>query len=439
MPPNPGTFGKTKLIIIGGGIAGYSLAHEAAKLEIGSLVLDNGQSGTTHSATGILDARADHLVRDIGSVIQTDREIIEWQNSFSYEPRIVKPRHFLMPIDENTPHSVFAFDTLFEFYEKVAWLRLNRLPDKHRLIPASLLERMEPNLKRGRFKSAVSFWLWTVDPDALLRKVKNEAVMFSPFAKRLLINRIVGFKIKCGNVEEIVVEDYESKKMVIGNLGPLVVVNTTGPWIGETLKPLGIKFPVELKLGVQTKFPGHYFQSDSGLMTFGKDGKYVICLQEKGYLQVGPTSSDFDGQPGHIGTATHDLNYLEETLSDILEEGYLVPAPEILKYGWRVKPKYIIDTDRPLIWHHQKEGFSNLYTTVPGKMILGLLTARELLARLTCDGWLGGKIAVSCPKLALDGNRPCYNQLKLAWFYIKSHLILGWPFLKKLTKKSLFI
>lgn len=433
MPSNHAVSGSAKLIIIGGGIAGYSLAYEAAKLEIESIVLDNGQPGTTHAATGILDARADHLLRDVESVEQTAREVVEWQNCFPHPPYMIKPKHFLLPIGPLTPHGRLSFDILFGLYEKVAHLRSGQLPNKHRILPPSLIEQMEPNLKKNYFKSAISFWLWTADPDAMLMKVRNEAVMFSSFARILPINKIIGFKTNNSYIQEVIVEDRWGKHIKIKNSGPLVVVNATGPWIGETLKDLNIKFPIELKLGIQAKFPGYYFQSDSGLITFGRDGKYVICLQEKGYLQVGPTNSSFRGRlPVKLGTASHDLGYLEETLADILEEGCPVSTLELLKYGWRVKPKYIIDTDRPIIWHHNKDGITNLYTAVPGKMVLGLLMARGLLSKLVSDGWIQGSTHIYSGKtLSLDGKKPFHNQIKLAWLYIKVHLVLATYFIKK--------
>lgn len=433
MSPNNAVSSSAKLIIIGGGIAGYSLAYEAAKREVESMVLDNGQPGTTHSATGILDARADHLLRDIESVEQTAREVIEWQNCFPYPTQVIRPKHFLLPIGPTSPHGLSSFDALFELYEKIACLRSVNLPSKHRTTSSSFIERMEPNLRKGYFKSAISFWLWTADPDDMLRKVRNEAVMFSSFSRILLINKIIGFKTSDSYIQEVIVEDRKGKYVKIKNSGPLVVVNTTGPWIEETLKDLNIKFPIELRLGVQAKFQGHYFQSDSGLITFGKDGQYVICLQEKGYLQVGPTNNSFRGRlPSKLGTASRDLGYLEKTLSDILEEGLPVSTPELLKYGWRVKPEYIIDTDRPIIWHHDKDGIGNLYTTVPGKMALGLLMARELLSKLVSDGWIQGSTHIYFSKtLSLDGKKPFYNQIKLAWLYIKAHLVLATYFIKK--------
>ena len=431
MPPNGGNIYKTRLVIIGGGIAGLSLAYEAAKRKIDSIVLDNGLAGTTHAATGILDARVDHIPRDIESVEQTAREIIEWRNNFPHRPYIIKPKRFLLPIGPATPHSAFAFDAILELYEKIAFQRMYQLPEKHMFIPVSLAERIEPNLRKKYFESVMSFWLWTVNPDALLRKVGNEAVIFPSFAKRLVIKKITGFTAKHSYIEEVSVEDYQGGQIKIKGHGSLVVVNTTGPWIGETLGNLGIKFPIDLKLGIQAKFSGYYFDSDTGILTFGEDGKYIICLQENGYLQVGPTNIVHNSPPNHLEISEKDSHYLKETLSGILDQNHPVPSPQLLKYGWRVKPKYMSETDRPIIWHHQKDGFNNLYTLVPGKMALGLLSARELLLRLASDGWADNLMRHSYGKvLSLDGYKYYHNQIKLLYMYLKSHFIFVVHFLK---------
>ena len=155
----------------------------------------------------------------------------------------------------------------------------------------------------------------------------------------------------------------------------MLVVKAAGSWIPDIWKFFGISLPMELKIGVQAQVPGWYFQS--GIITFGPDKKYVVCLQKNGYVQVGPTNG------------TDDIEYLHSVFAGLIEDP--VPEASFLKSGYRVKP-FAVDTQRPVIWSHCNSGFSNLYSVHPGKMVLALLAADELLVKAKKDGWIEQKI-----------------------------------------------
>lgn len=419
------------MVIIGGGIAGLCTAYEASKRRIESLILDSGLPGTTHSATGILDARADHLPYDEESVIRTAYEVVEWRKNFPFLPVVIKPKHFLMPLGPNAPHSAWAFGKLLSYYEKTAKARLCDLPQKHSLIPVSFLERMEPNLKKNYFQGAFKFWLWTADPDALMRKVYNETALFSPYSRKLSIKNIVSMEVQNRTINKLYVLDRSGEVLEISNdFRPLIVVNASGAWINETAKLLGMNLGVQFQLGVQASVPGYFFQS--GIINFAKNGKYIILLQDRKRLQIGPTNSEFVGKPGAIGKRVEDTNRLAEVLNDTLEDRIDPRAVTELKSGLRIKPSYVFDTDRPIIWSHHLDGVDNFYTLLPGKMALGLLAARELMGKMERDRWI-------CPaqfgfekKLSLDGQKKYRNQLKLLAIRLRSLFKLALFFIRSL-------
>jgi len=427
---------ETEMVIFGSGIAGLSTAFEAGRRGINSILLDNGIPGTTNAATGILDARPDHLPWDRESVERTSEEITIWTRDFPHLPRVIMPKYFLMPIGPDTPYSIRSFECLLKYYRDIAKKRFRGLPDDYTLHSGYLLEKMEPNLRKNYFEKAFGFWLWTADPKDLMRKIRNEATMFSPHSRRLSIKEILSFELSGNIINSVVIKNHDSETIKIKNSSyPLIIANTSGPFINKVLEPLGVAADIKMNIGVQATVPGCFFHS--GILNFASDGKYLIFLQKANHLQIGPTNArcvdNFEiPDPGGVA-----VEYLQDSLKTILEDNNIGNC-RFLKAGIRIKPNYIFDTDRPVVWCHDKEGIDNLYTAHPGKMALGLLTARELFDRLANDGWIK-KTQNPCTKpLTLDGNKPVRNQFKLLMIRIISLFFTGLRFIKPLkTQKHL--
>ena len=234
------------------------------------------------------------------------------------------------------------------------------------------------------------------------------------------------FELSDGKIQAVSAETSNGDRIKIsGNKKPLIVVNAAGPWIQDVVASLGINLNIELRLGVQMAVPGHYFQS--GIITFDKNGAYCICLPRDGYVQVGPTNTVFTGQPDSIDMCSEDLNQLLRVFKSLIKLDATVEGHGFLKAGLRVKPRFG-NTNRPVIWSHEKDGFANLYTLHPGKMALALLAGDEMLNRAIADGWLIVPVPMlnralsPCSKIHLDGNRKIFNEIKL--FLLKMRSLL---------------
>ena len=417
------------MLIIGGGVGGLGLALESLKKGIPTTVLDNGFNGTTHAATGILDARPDHLIKDVESVIATATEVKRWQDTFSQ--KLVKPELFHLLLGQNSKYGIREFESLFEYYCDLTQARAYGLPDNWTTVPISNCEKSEPNLRKDYFTHSIKFWLWTVNPDALLAALREECSMFSPLFKRVVIKKIKSYTVKDRLIKEVTVETKSGEVIKIDNGRLSPIVNTAGPWINNVLLDLGIKIPLELDLGVQVKVPG--FHLGSGLLTFAEDGKYSVLLQIGDYLQAGPTNTNFGNSPRLLNKEeeTSAISYISDILKKVFDPKHHLPQISILKYGWRVRPKGMVDTDRPIVWRHDKEGIDNLYTLLPGKMVLGLLAGRELLSRAVSDGvikiYKGFRSETS---LTLNGYEKTTNNIMLIFWKISSLCKLAWRYLK---------
>lgn len=427
---DPPTRVQTDLVIIGDGIVGLALAYLAGQNNINFVLLGKGLPGATRAATGFIAPRPDYLLQDRELVERTAYECNRWRQIFY--PQILRPQKFLIPISPELPRSALEFEALLSYYDQKTRPRLYGLPSAYFKLSPEELAKAEPLLKKNYFQGAFGLWEWTVNPSLLLKKMHNEAIMYSPFAKRVTIKEISGFELRNRCIQEVSVKDCLDKEFRIFNdHKPLVVINATGPWISSFCRDLKIDLPIELKLGIQAQVLGQIL--NSGIITFGPDKKYVVCLPQENYIQIGPTNTIYQGNPDALSVSQKDIDYLDSSFKNILERPPYRDA-RFLKSGFRLKP-FATDTNRPIIWHHAQQGIDNFYSLHPGKMALALLAGDELLLKLRNDGWLASLQIPSYQKpLTIDGNN-LFTEVRLKWFKIRSLLSLGVYYLKFLVSK----
>ncbi|HXK40529.1 MAG TPA: FAD-dependent oxidoreductase [Candidatus Paceibacterota bacterium] len=415
---------KAKLVIIGDGIAGLSLAYIAAQRGIRAAVLGKNLKGTTHSATGLIAPRPDYLLSDSELVRQTSVECLRFAKTFG--PEVLKRRQFLIPTYSGFPVNTGNLNVLLSLYDEVARSRFDNF-ERHDFISSSVLEKMEPNLRKNRFGGAFSVAEWTVDPAVLLRKLDNEAVIFLGKTRRFDIGELDGFHIQNGVIREVraVFADGNSVR-ISNNSEPLAVVNTAGPWMKDVCASLGLTMNYQLRTGLQIEFPGWYFQS--GIIMFDKNGKYLICLQKNGSIQVGPTNSPFSGHPSQFSESIGDINSLVTPFLELLEDGK-IPKISAMRHGFRVKSTYT-DTNRPVIWRHATDGPMNFYSLHPGKMALALRAADEMLDVLASNGWIRKTVICAKSPIHLEGDKGLRNEAKLLWLKAVSLFKLAIYFIK---------
>jgi len=407
---------QTDIAIIGDGIAALSLAYIAAKNNLKCIILGKNISGATHAATGFMAPRPDYMLRDLELVRRTAYECGRWRGIF--DPQIVKPKLFLIPIGPELPESAGKFEALLDFYDKETAPRLCQLPSGYFKVNQTILEKIEPNLKRNRFDGALALWEFTVDAGALLKKMREAIANMG--VEKINIKEMLGCEKMNNRISELMVMN--SRGQIIRINQPRVVVNAAGSWISDVWKVFGISLPMKLNIGVQAKVPGRYLKS--GIITFGPDKKYVVCLQKDGYVQIGPTNG------------TDNIGYLYSVFAGLIEGP--VSEASFLKSGYRIKP-FAVDTQRPVIWNHKSHGFDNFYSLHPGKMVLALMAADELLAKVKKDGWLDPDIfAPDCEQeYALDGTSPFKSNLKICRLVIKSFVALMLHYFKFLVNPAL--
>lgn len=409
------------IVIIGAGIAGLSLAHRAGWNGLRSVVLDDGREGTTYAATGIIAPRADYMLRDIDLVRLSDRECRRFKVAF---PDQIVPMRFLLPIDSARRRMFDNIKILLRQYDEITPNRRALIPESS-FIPQEQLESEEPNIRKNAFDGALVLWELMADPRQILRELERLNRGFCRSYRRIEVDSArVDFKVAGGDeiVKVQAAKKNGSSLMIGAGTTPLTVVNAAGPWIQDVVVPFGINLDIELRLGIQASVSGNLFKS--GVITFDGDGLYCVCLPRDGYTQVGPTNTPFCGHPDESSEYTEGYDNLLDGFRSLLDSNISIGKHNILRSGLRVKPRFG-ETNRPVIWSHRKEGFSNLYTLFPGKMSLGLLAADEMLRVINRDGWRKlDELGISL-KCALEGEHVLRNELFLKAERIRSLAEIG--------------
>lgn len=399
---------ETDLVILGGGFMGLALARQASIEGLRSIIIEPNQVQTAHYMSGLLAPRADYLRLDKDEVELTAYECQRWQQMF---PNIIKPKLFIMPLNDSSPYPYDFLQPLMEFYDKITSARLGNFYAPHFRINNTVLEQMEPNLRKSYFNEALGFYELTAEPNELLSKLRTE-IMFGNYLNRIAYpdrveydrreNQIVSIKLAFSDIR---------KSYLIKNDKGLVVVNCAGPWMQNAASLVGLDLPVDYQLGFQLAIQDKYLFQHS-IITFGPDSRYLIASQRKDYVQIGPTNTlaqspkDIDSQL----LKQVAIDYLGGVLKTIIEPGYNLGGLRIRSGGLRVRLKLPLapDSHRPFILNI---GFENYYVIYPGKAVLAFRTADEFI-----DNLLRKKRFTFC----LDGRYGLKNSAKLNLARIKS-------------------
>lgn len=404
---------RADLVIIGGGFMGLALARQSALRGLRSVIIEPNQVQAAHYMSGLLAPRADYLRFDKEEVELTAHECRRWLELF---PSIVRPKLFIMPLNDDSPYSYGFLKPLMELYDKTTSARLGKFYQPHFHINNMTLERMEPNLRKSYFTEGLGFYELIAEPNELLGQLKREVTPFRSFNFLTYPDKL-NYHIQKERIVSVesVFNDREGSFLFENNRG-LTVVNCAGPWMQDAAISLGVSLPVEYRLGFQLSVKEKYLFQHS-IITFGPDEKYVIISQQKDYVQVGPTNSDAKS-PDDIDDSilrARATGYLGGILKNTIESGYKFAESKIRSGGLRVKLKLPLapDSNRPFILNTEFENYNVVY---PGKAVLALRTADEFLDKVVNKNKL---------TLCLDGRYKIKNSFKLNLIRFKSLAVLG--------------
>ncbi len=364
------------LVIVGGGINGVGIARDAAGRGLRVLLCEQGDlaSGTSSASSKLIHGGLrylEHYEFRLVAKALGEREVL-----LRVAPHIVRPLRFVMPhVPSLRPRWMMRIGLFL--YDHLDMRR-------HKRLPGSTAVRFDTHeagaALRPEFRDGYEYSDAWVD-DA--RLVVLNALDASERGATVLV------QTRC------VAADRDAEHWTVELDGPdgtrtvraKVLVNATGPWVGDFLEVLG-------RAGEQRvrRVKGSHivvrrlFQHEYGYIFQNPDRRVVFALPfEEEYTLIGTTEVDFDGDPSSARIEETEVEYLCETANRFFERA-TTPADVVHAFSG-VRPLLEEEVENPsaLTRDYQldldEEG-APLLSVFGGKITTYRRLAEEALAKL---------------------------------------------------------
>ena len=402
------------LLVIGGGITGAGVAHDAATrgLKVALVEKKDFASGTSGISSKLVHGGLRYLEHgQIGLVYES---LQERGRLLRNAPHLVKPLSFFLPVYADSRVPGWKWRTGLKLYDLLAGFA-NIAPSK----TISPIELGKQNLPWVKFPPlCLQYFDAQMDDSRLCLEVIEAAwQMGATVANHLEVTALDLFP---GRLSRIQMRDCLTGEQV--ECEARVVLNATGPWSDQVRKLAGESGPDLIK---PTKGV-HIVLSDFGLKTamlllHPKDGRVFFIIPWMNRTLVGTTDTEWDGQLGKISATNDDIDYLMEGF-----DHFLKPAvkPEVMQSFAGLRPLFNAEASPSSRSREFKLhlGQSGMFSAVGGKY-----TTYRAMAQEITD--------VLCKKLDVTNACSTMNALLPGGFSVKRNVFesngsreLGWRF-----------
>ncbi len=376
------------LCVVGGGITGLCVAHDAAARGLAVALLERWDfaAGTSSATTKLIHGGTRYLEQlELGLVREAlhERRVL-----MRLAPHLVRVQPFMIPVYKGHKPSGAAIRTGMALYDALSYDKNWDMPaDKHmswhRFMPSQEVVEVEPHLPTEGLKGA------SVYQDG---QAPNPMRLCIEFAKTAATNGalfanyapVTGLRIEEGRVTGVEALD-ELSGQAFGVKAKLVV-NCAGIWAVEVMKLLGKPPPVQLSPSKGIHLVTRPLTRRYAVAGFAPSGRRVMIVPWRGKSLVGVTDEYYDGPLDRIRPTVEEAKVLLEdvngflpsaklTLADI-EHAYAGARPLIHQPG-----KKASDLSRAykLFDHASASGVPGMLSVVGGK----LTTSRSLAETVT--------------------------------------------------------
>jgi glycerol-3-phosphate dehydrogenase len=277
---------KWDMIVIGGGISGAGIFHEATKLRIKTLLLEQSDFawGTSSRSSKLVHGGFRYLGQ--GKLGLTRTSVVHRQRLIKEAPGLVEPLGFILPVYKNQYPGKWILGLGMMAYDLLA------LKNLHRFYGPEDVLQSEPYLCPEGLLGGFHFYDAQVDDSRLVLRLIQEGVAVSGvaanYAKVKNINRD-----QQGHVVGVDAEDVETgdKQTFFAS----VVINATGSWTDQ-LHPLnGTSFHVRLLRGSHLVFSSKRIPVSHAIsFVHPEDGRFVFIIPWESVVLVGTTDIEHE-------------------------------------------------------------------------------------------------------------------------------------------------
>lgn len=329
------------LVIVGGGINGAGIAHDAALRGLKVVVIEQRDLafGTSSRSSKLIHGGLRYLEHyQFKLVFEGTNE----RNALrGIAPHLVRPLLFALPVYEGARHPLWLVDVGLWMYDSLARLQRRR---RHTTLrsPKRMLER-EPLLSsRGLTGGIIYYDCMTDDARLTLENAMAAAELGSPILTHASVVKIDGVHGR----GPVIVEVRDELTCKHFTLRGRAVVNGTGAWADRTRGLAQIDSSVVRPTkGVHLVIPrGRLPIHHANALLAPQDGRVFFAIPWNGLTVIGTTDTDFRGDPGVVRVDAADVEYLLLAANHNFP-GARLDADDVIATWAGLRPLISADTD----------------------------------------------------------------------------------------------
>lgn len=386
------------VLVIGGGIAGISIARDAALRGLSVALVDKGDfaAATTSASSKLIHGGLRYLQNlELGLVRESLRERRVWSN---IAPHMVYPLTFLMPLYGKGIRKKLTLALGLTAYDLLAYDR-NRLDDPEKFIPAhQTLNRaetiaLEPGTETPQLSGGIIFYDYQMhSPERLALACLQNAVEAGALAANYVEareflregNQVVGARLR-----------NNWRNGADFNVKARITVNAAGPWSDLLMDTLlgkrGAKRLIRSKgIHILTKplTQGHAVAAQTA------KGHFFI-LPWHGYSLIGTTDTVYRGDPDGFRVTEKDIVDFIKDINEAYPSAQLKRSDVLFFYGGlrpivdqtasvsedeeTDKDSYSASRAAEIVDHETENGLPGIITAIGGKWTISRALAEQVV------------------------------------------------------------
>jgi glycerol-3-phosphate dehydrogenase len=304
------------VLVVGGGITGVGIAHDAATRGLSTGVLEQRDlgSGTSSRSSKLLHGGLRYLeMLDFGLVREALQE--RGLQLTRLAPHLVRPVPFLYPLRHRWERPYVGAG--LALYDGMATFGKYEMGvPRHRHLFRRQVERIAPDLRTDDLVGAIRYYDCQVDDARLVVTIARTAA--SHGAHVATRTRVTGFLREGDRVVGVRATDLESGREL--EVRARVVINAAGVWTDEIQDLAGTgQLRVQASKGIHLVVPRDRIRSECGLIT-RTETSVLFVIPWGAHWIIGTTDTAWDLDKAHPAASRADIDYLLHHVNAVLRD-----------------------------------------------------------------------------------------------------------------------
>lgn len=311
------------ILVIGGGILGAAILHEATERGFKSALIEKGDFGQATSANSLKTIHGGLRYLQQADLKRIRQSIRPRRKFMAFAPHLVLPQPFLIPVYGHGIKGKEAMAAALRMNDLLSWDRNQNLPEENFLPRGRLVSRQDcltiiPDIKKQGLTGGA---LWYDGQAQHTERLTLEFILAASEKGAMVANYVLAkdLIIEQGTAKGIKAEEVFSKTEF--PIQAAMVINASGPWLMEIWQPLtqSTKQSMSWVKGMNLIIHKTLFQKygvglqENKKTASGKGSRFFFFIPWHGQTMIGTAYNRYSGAP--------DFARLEEKeIVDFLKE-----------------------------------------------------------------------------------------------------------------------